>query len=65
MKDPETMDRRMFLQTCAAAGAVLGPALKAGARAGLQAGYDAKGLQTRVLGKTGVRIPIIVFGVST
>lgn len=65
MKDPKTMDRRVFMRTCAVATAALGTSLSADAFTGAQSGFDARGLQTRVLGKTGVRIPIIVFGAGS
>lgn len=65
MKDPKTMDRRVFMRTCVVATAALGSSLPADAFTGAQSGFDARGLQTRVLGKTGVRIPIIVFGAGS
>ena len=66
MTDSRNMGRREFMRTCAAATAVLGSSLAAVSPSqGSQAGYDAHGLQTRVLGKTGVRIPIIVFGAGS
>ena len=66
MADPRNMGRREFMRTCAVATAALGTTLTATEPvAGSQAGYDARGLQTRVLGKTGVPIPIIVFGAGS
>ncbi len=65
MRDSKTMDRRVFIRTCAAATAVLGSSITAEAGRGVQAGYDARGVQTRILGRTGVRIPIIVFGAGS
>jgi predicted aldo/keto reductase-like oxidoreductase len=66
----KSMDRRNFIKTCVAATAAVG-ALPAGrlfsngSRAltgGAPASFDAKGLPTRVLGKSGVAVPIIGFG---
>jgi len=65
MKDPKTMDRRVFMRTCVVATAALGSSLPADAFTGAQSGFDPRGLQTRVLGKTGVRIPVIVFGAGS
>lgn len=61
------MNRRGFLKACVTGAATLGSltSKKAfGCRAGLSgaAAYDSKGLPTRILGKTGVSIPIISFG---
>jgi uncharacterized protein len=64
------MDRRNFIKTCvaatAAAGALPGRRLFSGRADGLpltpSGGFDAKGLPTRVLGKTGIPVPIIGFG---
>ncbi len=64
------MDRRDFIKTCvtatAAVGAVTGERLFGGARGGFSGlpsgGYDAKGLPTRILGKSGIAVPIIGIG---
>src|SRR5207249_1358020 len=56
--DPQDQSRRNFLQTSLAASAALGLAATA-AEAGEAA---SKGLPTRPLGKTGVRVPIICLG---
>lgn len=68
------MKRRDFLKTCMTATAAIGtasagtleahpghrkPGLKNNA---FQTPYQAKGVQTRILGRTGVEVPIIVFG---
>lgn len=65
MNDKTGMNRREFLKACAATTAAAGSALSASVTASAaQSGrsYNAQGLQTRVFGSTGVRIPIIVFG---
>jgi len=60
--DDRTIDRRRFIGTCLATAAGLG-ALSCERRVSdRQLGYDAKGLPTRVLGKTGVSVPLVVFG---
>jgi predicted aldo/keto reductase-like oxidoreductase len=65
------MDRRHFIKTCVAATAAVGAwpsgRLFANGAAGSavatpSAAFDAKGLPTRVLGKSGVAVPIIGFG---
>jgi predicted aldo/keto reductase-like oxidoreductase len=65
MNDKSCMNRREFLKTCAAttaaAGSVFSSSVSTG-RAQTGSSYNAHGLQTRVFGSTGVRIPIIVFG---
>jgi predicted aldo/keto reductase-like oxidoreductase len=65
MTEKNGINRRQFLKTCAVTAAAAGTAFSASTTAGAAQpgqGYNAHGLQTRVLGKTGVRIPIIVFG---
>jgi uncharacterized protein len=64
------MDRRNFLKACVTATAAVGalPAGKLLLNAGLapagslSGSFDARGLPTRVLGKTGVAVPLIGFG---
>lgn len=61
------MDRRDFLKGCLAATAAVGglvpkTALASGEKKAPGFSYDAKGLPTRVLGRTGVPVPIIGFG---
>ena len=66
----KSMDRRNFIKTCVAAttaaGALPVGRLFSSGDAGLpgtsSGGFDAKGLPTRVLGKTGVPVPIIGIG---
>jgi uncharacterized protein len=63
----KSISRRNFLQTCVAGAAALGSIASEKAFGGRAdnsgaAPYDAKGLPTRVLGKTGVSVPIIGFG---
>ena len=59
----KSMNRRDFLKTCVASSAALGVFSYPGLFAeGEKRKYDAKGLPTRVLGKTGVSIPFIVIG---
>ena len=59
--------RRDFFKTCLAATAAAGglssrPLLAGGSRRAVGFAYDPKGLPTRVLGKTGVSLPLISFG---
>jgi predicted aldo/keto reductase-like oxidoreductase len=61
------MDRRDFLKGCLAATAAAGclvpkSALATGEKTAAGTSYDAKGLPTRTLGRTGVSVPIIGFG---
>lgn len=62
-----TMDRRDFLKACVTATAAAG-GLSGGNLLGSPGGrpaaasYDAKGLPTRVLGKSGIAVPVIGFG---
>lgn len=62
MKD-NSINRRDFIKKCLTAATVLGSLsyrdLLSGKRGKL---YDAKGLPTRILGKTGVRVPLIAIG---
>jgi len=59
----EGMNRRDFIKTCMATTAALGTASVSPLEAyPSQTQYDAKGIQTRILGKTGIEVPIIVFG---
>jgi predicted aldo/keto reductase-like oxidoreductase len=58
-----TMDRREFLRICGCAGAAIGGlSIAEGGGPGPAASYDSKGLPTRVLGSTGVAVPLIVIG---
>jgi predicted aldo/keto reductase-like oxidoreductase len=59
--------RRDFFKTCLATTAAVGglsrrPLLAGGAVGGVRSAYAPKGLPTRVLGKTGVSLPLISFG---
>lgn len=56
------LTRRNFIKTTSAAtaGAILAPVVACSASP-----YDSKGLPTTVLGKTGVRIPLLVFGTGS
>ena len=64
------MDRRYFLKTCLAAGLAAGNVRakrvfgmsRQGARGIESPNYDAKCFPTRLLGRTGVRVPVIGFG---
>ncbi len=61
------LGRREFLKSCLAATAAAGDLIagKTAASQGMNASataYDAKGLPTRVLGRTGVPVPVIGFG---
>jgi len=57
------MDRREFLRVCGCAGVAIGGlSIAEGDDAGRAASYDSKGLPTRVLGSTGVAVPLIVIG---
>jgi predicted aldo/keto reductase-like oxidoreductase len=63
----KSMDRRDFLRKCLTATAGIGalsaaPLRAVGKTKALGFAYDAKGLPTRVLGKTSVPVPIIGFG---
>lgn len=59
----KSMKRRDFLKTCVASGAALSVFSCPGLFAeGEKRKYDAKGLPTRFLGKTGVPVPLIVIG---
>lgn len=57
-----TIDRRYFIGTCLATAAGIGSLSCERNVAGQQPAHDAKGLPTRVLGKTGVSVPLIVIG---
>jgi aryl-alcohol dehydrogenase-like predicted oxidoreductase len=60
--DDNTINRRHFIGTCLAAAAGIG-SLSCGRDVPSQrGGYDAKGLPTRTLGRTGVPVPLIVIG---
>lgn len=59
--DDNTINRRHFIGLSLAAAAGIG-SLSCTRSAGQRGGYDAKGLPTRTLGKTGVAVPLIVFG---
>jgi hypothetical protein len=64
----KSMDRRDFIKTCVAATAAAWPSRKlfsgepAGPAGAAATVFDAKGLPTRVLGKSGVVVPIMGFG---
>jgi predicted aldo/keto reductase-like oxidoreductase len=67
--DKKSMDRRNFIKAVVAAGAAVGGALRparllvAGGVGGAAAPpFDAKGLPTRALGKSGAVVPIMGFG---
>ncbi len=57
-----TINRRHFIGTCLATAAGIGSLSCSRDSNGQQLGYDAKGLPTRTLGKTGVSVPLIVIG---
>jgi len=57
-----SMDRRDFLKRCAASVASIGALSYQKLFSGKKNGFDAKGLPTRILGKTGVSIPLVVIG---
>jgi len=59
------LDRRQFIGTCVATAAGISSLSCAGDRSPPQQPFDAKGLPTRVLGKTGVVVPIIAFGAGS
>ena len=59
----QKMTRRQFIVETALTTASIGVAGRA--LAGKQSPYDAKGLPTRELGKTGVRVPFIVIGTGS
>jgi len=62
MKKP-TMDRREFLRICGCAGVAIGGlSIENRGDAAAAGSYDSKGLPTRVLGSTGVAVPLIVIG---
>jgi len=59
----QSMNRRNFLKKCAASTAALGVlSCRELFSEGEKRKYDAKGVPTRVLGKTGVSVPLIVIG---
>ena len=64
MKD-HTIDRRNFIGTCLVTAAGISSLSCEGETPVQQQGYDAKGLPTRILGKTGVAVPIIAFGAGS
>jgi predicted aldo/keto reductase-like oxidoreductase len=61
VEDP-TIDRRRFIGTCLVTAAGIGSLSCDRNGPAVQQGYDAKGLPTRVLGKTGVAVPLIALG---
>lgn len=61
MEDP-TIDRRQFIGTCLVTAAGIGSLGCDSNVPAMQQGYDAKGLPTRILGKTGVAVPLIALG---
>lgn len=56
-----TIDRRAFIGNCLATAAGIS-SLQCRSGSPQQHGYDAKGLPTRVLGRTGVAVPLIALG---
>jgi aryl-alcohol dehydrogenase-like predicted oxidoreductase len=60
--DDKAIDRRHFIGTCLAAAAGIGSLSCEKNVPASERGYDGKGLPTRVLGKTGVSVPLIVIG---
>ncbi len=60
--DDNTIDRRHFIGTCLATAAGINSLGCERGTPAVQQGYDSKGLPTRVLGKTGVAVPLIVIG---
>ena len=57
------MDRREFLKICGCAGVAIGGlSIEKRGDATPAASYDSKGLPTRVLGSTGVAVPLIAIG---
>jgi hypothetical protein len=60
--DENTINRRHFVGTCLAAAAGIGSLSCVRDVPGQRGGYNAKGLPTRALGKTGVTVPRIVIG---
>ena len=63
--DDHTIDRRHFIGTCLVTAAGFSSLSCDGEIPAQQLGYDAKGLPTRILGKTGVAVPIIGFGAGS
>jgi aryl-alcohol dehydrogenase-like predicted oxidoreductase len=59
------MKRREFLKSCAASPVALKTLSGRGLFQGEKPAYDAKGLPTRVLGKTGVSVPLVGFGAGS
>jgi aryl-alcohol dehydrogenase-like predicted oxidoreductase len=59
------MKRREFLKSCAASPVALKALSGRGLFQGEKPVYDAKGLPTRVLGKTGVSVPLVGFGAGS
>ena len=60
--DDRAIDRRQFIGTCLATAAGIGSLGCERTVPAVQQGYDGKGLPTRVLGKTGVSVPLIAIG---
>jgi aryl-alcohol dehydrogenase-like predicted oxidoreductase len=60
--DDHTIDRRHFIGLSLAAAAGIGSLSCVSDVPGKRGGYDAKGLPTRTLGKTGVAVPLLVIG---
>jgi aryl-alcohol dehydrogenase-like predicted oxidoreductase len=56
------MNRRDFLKRCAASAASIRALSFQRLFSGEKTGFDAKGLPTRILGKTGIAIPLVVIG---
>lgn len=59
------MKRREFLKSCAASPVALKALSGRGLFRGEKPAYDAKGLPTRVLGKTGVSVPLLGLGAGS
>ncbi len=57
-----TINRRHFIGTCLATAAGIGSLSCEKNEPGQQQGYDDKGLPTRILGKTGLSVPVVVIG---
>ena len=63
--EDQSIDRRHFIGTCLVTAAGINSLSCDGKAPALQQSYDAKGLPTRILGKTGVAVPVIVFGAGS
>ena len=63
--EDQSIDRRHFIGTCLVTAAGVSSLGCESETPASQQGYDAKGLPTRILGKTGVAVPIIGFGAGS